>query len=79
MGSRCFDRTPGLSHARAGVNALREHTGWGRRCSRASVVLAAAAVAGAIAIPVLPAAASGGCPNEPFRTGRSASLPDCRV
>lgn len=39
-----------------------------------------ALVAGAIAVGVsLPQAAAAECPNQPFRVGRSAQLPDCRA
>jgi hypothetical protein len=45
----------------------------------ASAGLVGVLVVGALAVGVTPALAAGECPNEQFRTGYSASLPDCRA
>jgi hypothetical protein len=47
--------------------------------ARRSASLAAAVVCGMMGVVSIAAGAEGGCPNEAFRTGLSANLPDCRA
>jgi hypothetical protein len=49
------------------------------RALRAACAALVCGLLGAAAAPVPPASAAAACPNEQFRTGPSAGLPDCRA